>query len=328
MPPQNGPNQTYYELAYPQPYDDVHSYNYIPSQTLSGPLLTSILAIFGNKTFFDTVASRSNYADPDGMLCHQLRPPFLDLTISDGVSWGSALFNASDSAFSPVCEVIPNQTSNDSLLLNALLDWLQKFGNAELASAAFTLATSSTNMATLNSRYNPHEYGRWLILASVGFGMQKPAIPLPIIVVISLLLLLQVLGLAWLAILGSGRSTGTGSLDGFALLRMGAALHMELPPISAMRAGELETLDERPGWIGGAGQEGKTQKLVMGGSEEVEQDTKYRMVENEHDWVMEEKELGGWKRLLCGRYTEMNFDHERSYRSFRALASEDDNDHY
>ena len=326
LPPQKGPNETFYGPAYPQPLPNL-PFSY--SSQIPGPFLTSVLAIFGNDTFFDAVASHSNYADSDGLLCRHLRQPFVGLGTETQTLWGSALFNASNpvSTTAPICEKLPGQTSNDSLLLNALLDWFPNFGNVESATAAFTLAISSANTALLNDRNDVYGYGWWLIWSSSGFSVQKPTISPPAIVTISVLLSLQVAGLAWIAILGLKRPTWTRSLDAFALLRMGAALHKEMPLISSMKAGELELLDEKPGWIGGDGPLVRAQNLVIGGPDEVVPDRRYRMVENEHDWVMEEKkEISGWKRLLWGRDPEMMFEarHEHSYRRLRKSATEDD----
>ena len=327
IPPESGPNQTFNDMGYP------HKYNgpaYNPSQEVPGPFLSSILGIFGNDTFFDTVASHSNYDDSGGLLCQQLRQPFIGLAIGkqeEQSLWESALFNARGTT-TPVCQKWGNQTSNSSLLLDALLDWLPNFGNVETAEAAFTLTTYSANTAILKNSQDFEIADGSIIITTPGYSVEKPSIPLPAVVLISILLLFQLIGLAWLSILGSGRSTWTSSMNAFALLRMGAALHKEMPLISVMKAAELEILDEKPGWVGGDGREQGTEKLVMGGSEEVKSDTKYRMVENEQEWAMDEWEIGGLKGCLCGGGADKNLNPRGYlYRNLQASAGEDDVDH-
>ena len=159
LPLQSKPNQTYWEYAYPQtlePQSFKEFINVLPpplllDKPLSGPLMTSVVAIFGNNTFFETIASHSNFSDPDGVLCRQLRQPFKGLGQVNPSLWSSTLFNAPWDVI-PVCQQLPHQTSNSSLLLNTLLDWLPNFGNTYAATAALTLSTYSANTETLKGK--------------------------------------------------------------------------------------------------------------------------------------------------------------------------------
>ena len=315
LPPQHAPNQTYYTSSYPPPSTEP---DHGPTRPVPGPFLTAMLAIFGNGSFFDTVASHSSYSDSSGLLCDQLRQPFANLGISYDSLWQNALFNASNKrvrSSSPVCESIPNQVSNDSLLLYALLNWLPNFSNADISNAAFLLATYSASTAMFNPSNWPVGDDEFMIFSSPGLSIQKPVVSLPAIIVISILIALQLIGLTWLAFISSRRSTWTPSLNAFALLRMGAALHKDLPLISATQATELAVLDDIPGWIGSDSRGEGAGKLVIGGPEEIVPRRKYRMVENEGEWTMDDKEIGTWKRLFCGGFTDAQMrSHECSLR--------------
>lgn len=86
--------------------------------------------------------------------------------------------------------------------------------------------------------------------SSPGMVIQKLDISLAGILVISVLILIQLIGLLALAVYPSSRPTWTESLDSFAVLRLGAAMANELPLISSVEAKDLAVLDEKEGWIG------------------------------------------------------------------------------
>lgn len=107
--------------------------------------------------------------------------------------------------------------------------------------------------------------------------------PLAAMVVITLLLAAQVVGLAFLAIYASRHSSWTESLDAWAMLRIGAEMGLDVPPVSALEARRASVLDEREGWVGDAGVEGwekgvECRKLVLGGRERLRGGAMYRMV--------------------------------------------------
>ena len=89
------------------------------------------------------------------------------------------------------------------------------------------------------------------------------------LIVISILLTAQLIGLALLSTYAVRHPTWTESLDAFALLRIGAAMAEDVPLISAMQAKDVSMLDERDGWIGDEGCEGEFRTLAVGGSERV-----------------------------------------------------------
>lgn len=253
FPPESGPNFSYYE------YDALYTTNPLIildplTAGVPGPFLTSILAIFGNDTFFNTVASLSNNSTTDQLLCQQLRQPF------------AALHNSQ-----PTLDCTPGgEETYNTVLLNALFGWMSSFGDPEAATAALTLAIYYSNNAILNSPTDT-TVGIPLPLSSdPGIDMQKFAMPLPAMIIITILLATQLTGLALLAWYAKGHHTWTESLDNFAMLRLGAAMAEDMPPVSALQSKEANILDEKAGWIGDGGGEGqKIRTLALGGPERI-----------------------------------------------------------
>ena len=270
IPNANGNNVSYYEL-------DELFYNGTPNVTgtpeVPGPLMTSVLAVFGNNSFFNTVASYSNYSSSDDLLCRQLRVPFSEL-YDDGVvnlnRAGSRWWNQSSSELS--CD----STNSTDTFLNALFQWLPNFGDPLKATAALTLANYLSNNALLNL---VTESDSFPLVYDPGMDLQKFAMPLPAMIVISILLAVQLVGLAALAIYASRDNTWTESLDSFAMLRLGASIAEDIPMISSLKSKEAKVLDEKAGWIGDAGEEGKgIRRLVLGGSEGVKEENLYQII--------------------------------------------------
>ena len=109
--------------------------------------------------------------------------------------------------------------------------------------------------------------------------MQKFTTPSPAMFVISTLLVAQYIGMAIFAQYILRHHTWTGSLNIFAILKLGAAMAEDIPLVSAMQAKEAKALDERAGWIGDGGPEGqKVRTWTLGGPERVRYDALYRLV--------------------------------------------------
>ena len=247
---------------------------------IAGPFLTAIVAVFGPNTFFNTIASNSNYTDAEQIICTQLRYPFTGLSSLnrnvDSIghfSWNQAyptlqcpFGNLSDGVYSS--------------LLEELVVWLPNFGDDAKATAALTFATYAASNAILN--VGPSlEY--LFLYSCAGSDLQKPTMPLAAMVVITLLLAAQLVGLAFLAIYASRIPSWTESLDAWAILRIGAELGPDVTPVSTLEARRASVLDERKGWVGDAGVEGwemgvECRELVLGGKERVRGGAMYRMV--------------------------------------------------
>lgn len=148
-----------------------------------------------------------------------------------------------------------SEWTDKSTLLNVLLEWLPAFRLASYYSDNDLLKSASSD-------------GSSWVEYSPGLDLQKLAISLPAVIVITALLAVQPLGLALLANYASSHYTWTESLDGFALSKLGASIAEDVPVISAMKAGEVKILDKEKGWIGDArGNENIIRQLASGGAE-------------------------------------------------------------
>lgn len=195
-----------------------------------GPFLTAILAIFGPNSFFTATAASSNYTSTYTtlQLCAQLRYPFTSLANSPisqkfDIDWKPGNANLD-------CLTSHNPYGLTYPLLTALMNWMPNFGNKDTAIAALTLTTYAAGNAILSmgTARDPNAND---VSSSPGTSIQRPTISLAGIIVVSLLLVIQILGLLILA-LYSSRSVGwTASLDSFAMLRIGLGLGRPICPL-------------------------------------------------------------------------------------------------
>lgn len=99
------------------------------------------------------------------------------------------------------------------------------------------------------------------------------------LIIITILIILQLSGLLFLALYSNAHPTWTRWLDSFALLRLGAARKDDLPLISAMDAKELAVLDEKAGWISEANEDSNLGQLEIGGGGYIRKGVEYQSVE-------------------------------------------------
>ena len=174
-----------------------------------GFLLTSLFALFGNNTFQPLInAPTTMVSNP--LTCAQLRPPFTSL-----LPYLATILNISTPIPSPA-------QCTDAVLSNYLHKWLQAFSNPDTLAPALTITnlyisqamldpSSAASTTTNSSNQNPTPHSA-TIFASRGLEIQKLHIPLPAMVLISVLMLIQLVGLWGLAIYAScyGAERGEG----------------------------------------------------------------------------------------------------------------------
>ena len=244
------------------------------------------MAIFGPNSFLTATATNSNYSTSTytmNQLCAQLRFPFTGLAYTNMPTG----YQINDIDWTPAratleCPSNPRPGAT-SPFLEALMAWMSSFGNKGDAIAALTLATYAAGNAILNIGPSSNGVNGYFIYASSGTSIQKPTIPLAGIIVISLLLITQIVGLMLLALYASRSATWTASLDSFAMLRIGGEIGKEeLPAVSALEAKNAKILDEREGWIGDLEFETRhegvdVRDLGLGGQGRVRDNVMYRM---------------------------------------------------
>lgn len=122
------------------------------------------------------------------------------------------------------------------------------------------------------------------LYSSPGMAIQKFSSAKAPSTAISLLILLQVIGLLLFAAYSVSQPTWTATLDGFATLRIGAALADGLPLISSMQAKDVALLGGKRGCIGDNGDDaGRPRTLTVGGLGWPRKRTLYRCVNSEND---------------------------------------------
>ena len=259
-----------------------------------GPFLTTVLALFGKNTFFDTIVNSNDTHNNSLEVCHALRMPLTGLCT--GLQSMCNPYQSSSDAPDPVLNCLdpghiysslpitdPKDQNPNGTLATYLFLFLQKFNSLNSTNAALTLTNFYSSLAMLDPRRaldanaDPSE-GQVAenVYSSPGLAIQKLHAPLTGLIVISVFIILQLAGLFLLAIYASSHPTWTASLDSFALLRMGAAMANDLPLISALEVKDLAVLDEKAGWVGDAGN-GKS-LLCIGGEECVRENIAYQSV--------------------------------------------------
>ncbi|KAL8764968.1 MAG: hypothetical protein Q9209_007795 [Squamulea sp. 1 TL-2023] len=256
----------------------------IYSPAAPGPLATSVRALFGNNTFFNSIVNANDIRGANLDVCRALRMPLTGLCTKRGTD--SLMCNPYQSQCGSTLRCIrpgssncpgktednypkdyglSNATASSGTLAYFLYMWLQRFNNWNSTMAALTFTNFYSARAIMDpSRARELPYSAFdtmetraretplalPIYSSPGLRSQKLHIPFTAIIIISLLILSQIAGLLVLGVYTSMQHTWTASLDGFALLRMGKAMRDALPLISAADGREADVLDRTEGWIG------------------------------------------------------------------------------
>ena len=295
----------------PNTRSNTHKLIYSPAAP--GPLATSVRALFGNNTFFNSIINANDTRGANLDVCRALRMPLTGLCTrrsGDGLMCnpykyesGSTLrcIRPSDSNSPGETEDnypedygLSNATASSRTLAYFLYMWLQRFNNWNSTMAALTLTNFYSARAILDPSRASELYTfsafdemetrasetplALPIYSSPGLRIQKLQMPFTPIVIISLLILLHISGLLALGVCTSMQRTWTASLDGFALLRMGKAMSEALPLVSAAERKEADVLDRTEGWIGDEDEEDGvgSRLLQVGGSGCVVPKARYR----------------------------------------------------
>ena len=173
----------------------------------SGLLLTSIFALFGNDTFQPLINAPTTMVS-NHLTCAQLRPPFTSL-----LPYLATILNISTPIPAPT-------QSTPAVLSNHLHNLLQAFSNPDTLTAVLSITNlyisqamldpSSPASTTTNSSSQIAAPSSATIFASRGLEIQKLHIPLSAMVLISVLMLIQLVGLWALAIYASCYGTEMG----------------------------------------------------------------------------------------------------------------------
>lgn len=197
----------------------------VPNASLTptlGPLLTSMRALFGPGTWASTRmnATFSNSSTDNANGASNLSCNFLDSVPMQQLLVRGEGAEEFLTLGLPLCS-----SPAPSTYFNDLSTWLQAFFNSTLAAeTSLTVGLFYANEASLAqaSVTAPWRRGIWTFS---GTQTQKYDVSLWAVIVISCIFGLYLGGLIFLAFYAVSTTTWTDSLDGWALLRMGAHLH-------------------------------------------------------------------------------------------------------
>lgn len=254
--------------------------------TSPSPLNISIAAIFGDGTFFNTLSVAKDTGGDYVELCPQLQQPFAGLTTPFPTKrlWGSYGSSAG-------CRYLDYSPGT---LTEILYDWLMNFRNLDSITTALSLTMSLSEKAIVNQDLT--EFIGNDIYNPLGYGIMKPSMSKAAMILLSILILIQLLGLCFLALYAHSGPTWTDSLNSFALIRLGAAMANDLPLISAMESRELTKLDEIHGWVGDSGGTEEFRTLTVGGLEQLKEKEPYRMISAGNKLRMRAWDYNGFRR--------------------------------
>jgi hypothetical protein len=115
----------------------------------------------------------------------------------------------------------------------------------------------------------------------MGADVQIPHISRAGIIFVSVLLGLDLACLLVLSLYSAWIPRWTGTLDSFAMLRIGASISERVPLLAAQDVGRIKILDETPGWMGNAS-DGEIGELCLGGQRPLEKTRCYRCYDTDH----------------------------------------------
>ncbi|KAL4879461.1 hypothetical protein BJY04DRAFT_229024 [Aspergillus karnatakaensis] len=237
-----------------------------PSNALNGvankgPLLLIALALFGEGSF---IASRARHTEAYATPVLHDRDDF-DMWTS-GACVEMIPLNWLDGRTKDSCIRNRDGGENGWDVADQIVDWLTKFhAKADTVAAAFTAAGFLANQARI--RYNVPENSLKTLTVSYDLGADTkiPVISLAGVVFISILLGVHVLSLLALGGYAAWSPRWTGTLNSFAMMRLGSIIAPQLPLWFASGWHRVEVFDQTPGWIGAVtSDDGRVGELSLG----------------------------------------------------------------
>lgn len=200
--------------------------------------------MFGNSSFFAILANpTANATSP---------PPLAQVCASDNVPF-THLSRTSWDDFGTYCSRdVRDGEDAEEYVAEFLTSWPRNFNSSDASRKAMEAAMFFANQAVLTKTVAAEQLleGRKIFTAP-GTVVEKPKISTAALVVVSGLIALQAVGLAWLVWFIYSVPTWTAMSDAAAVARVGREIEGEaLPPTRRVGAEELEKLQKIDGLIG------------------------------------------------------------------------------
>ena len=216
----------------------------------SGPLMTSAIAIFGNGSFFHTafLADNDTFPIAASQICRQNAIPFTRL--------GHPFFNE----VQPYCSgqnldwSTRDPSRADSYLIRIMDRWSSQWYWPEGAEEALSMSTFAANKAVLIKTGEASRLSEARpIYTSPGIIVPRPVLTLASTIILSVLIFLQLSGIAYTTWYIYRVPSWSHALDAVAMVRLSAGLReagYKLPPIRDLEEKYLKGLVDIDGLVG------------------------------------------------------------------------------
>lgn len=226
-----------------------------------GPLLTLAYSIFGaHNSFMEMCITELNDRNStgrteqiNGLYC--TKPPLSSPLPHPGMIGDDSRVNESLYTTQSIARHFANETSLIYQDWSNLTEWLASMASPQSEKSrsdieeAFGAGLVAVNIASMGTVVDGYSYVE--CLRDMGADTQIPAISLPSTVVISVMLIVYLGILLIVACFTAFSPRWTDSMDGFAMMRVGASIADKVPLLVTYKRDEVNVLDELPGWIGG-----------------------------------------------------------------------------
>jgi hypothetical protein len=231
------------------------------------PLLGISMALFGEGSFVDAQhTTMAAYAD-SGVIeggCIDI-VPFISLL---GDSYKPVPFHPCLMGLYFNDNSTTNWQEDNEFMMHAIIaayfstfSGVQYGPTSDQVQNAFTSAAFLANDMMMTNNYQTQSIE---ISYDMGADVTIPRISRAGIIFISVLLALDLAFLLALAIYSAWIPRWTGTLDSFAMMRIGASISERVPLLATNDDGSIRALDETPGWMGNASN-GEIGELCLGG---------------------------------------------------------------
>ncbi|KAJ8133150.1 hypothetical protein O1611_g471 [Lasiodiplodia mahajangana] len=224
-----------------------------------GPLMVSAEVLFGNYSFVQLLADNATAMTPVQAYAAVCEHGSIPLSQPAGLfvpSYAAPLSRCYDAANNIRGSLSnssrPTSDTLDTYLTSILASHIGMFNNTAVAEYAFKISTYLANRAILvNTASQERTTGARPIYYSSGSILLRPIVNTPTLVVITILIGLQLLGLVLLTRFIYSVPTWTSTIDALAMTQIGKALPVtNWPPIGKLTPRDEKQLDKIDGLIG------------------------------------------------------------------------------
>ncbi|RLL93255.1 hypothetical protein CFD26_101534 [Aspergillus turcosus] len=252
-----------------------------------GPLLYIAMALFGEGSFADVqhtvLAAYANSGISYGGCIDII--PFVQLLDDPNSSFKASPGNPCLTGSGLTGNTTRDRVYDDDTMHAIVAGYFFLFSGdptygptSERVQNAFASAAFLANDMFMTNNYHQQRIG---ISYDMGADVQIPHISRAGIIFVSVLLGLDLACLLALSLYSAWIPRWTGTLDSFAMLRIGASISGKVPLLATTHVERIKTLDETPGWMGNSS-DGEIGELCLGGERPLKKTRRYRSYDTDH----------------------------------------------